>query len=152
MLYIIEVLVDLKWQVSNVSVFVIFVRLCDISVLLLGIVMHSGFIWFGRYIFEVQGRSCLERTQVMAFLVVHLWICYASLLPFFCWFIERFRWFVHFSTLGTAVIFLARGMLKVLCNGFNIGENGDFCWLWRWCGEWVIHHSLSNLFIEFFAE
>ena len=40
------------------SVFVIFVRLCDISVLLLGIVMHSGFIWFGRYIFEVQGRSC----------------------------------------------------------------------------------------------
>jgi len=54
-----------------VSVFVIFVRLCDISVLLLGIVMHSGFIWFGRYIFEVQGRSCLERTQVMAFLVVH---------------------------------------------------------------------------------
>lgn len=42
---------DLKRQVSNVCVFVIFVRLCDISVLL-GIRMHSAFIWFGCYIFR----------------------------------------------------------------------------------------------------
>lgn len=98
----------LKCQVWEVHLLHFFVCLIMIYILL-AIRIHSGFIWYERYIFELLGHSCLERTcidsfELMPFLIFHLWIChpFAGLL--------KNIWFILES--GSAIGFLAWGMLK----------------------------------------